>query len=162
MKTPENVYKGSRMKKKKPMGAGRRAKALTKRIVTNLAKYTRGGTRWQLVEFLGPKGGESSGIVDIFAIRKDHSSQPKPGLKHGDLFEIVLIQTKGGTAPWPTFDDADRMRIVARHYGAKHVVLTVWKKGKKPSLYRLKKSFKRDGDRKDAWREVKKWREVFG
>jgi hypothetical protein len=29
-------------------------------------------------------------------------------------------------------------------------------------LYRLKKSFKRDGDRKDAWREVKKWREVFG
>ncbi len=144
------------------MGAGKQAKAQTKKRVTKLAKYTGGGTKWQLVEFLGPKGGEQKGIVDIFAIRKDHLSQPKHGLKHGDLFEIVLIQTKGGTASWPTFDDIDRMRLVKKHYRAKAIILTVWKPGKRASLYRLKKSFKPDCQRKDAWQEVTDWREVFG
>ena len=50
---------------------------------------------WKLVSFLGKRGGESTGVVDIMAIRKDHSLGID-GLKRGDLFEIILIQVKGG------------------------------------------------------------------
>ena len=57
--------------------------------------------RWQLVGFPGPAGRESAGIVDLIAIRKDHATV-NGDFKRGDLFEIILIQIKGGGARWPT------------------------------------------------------------
>ncbi len=52
-------------------------------------------TKWQLVTFLGGSGGESVGIVDLLALRKNHAAC-KPPAKRGDSFEIILIQVKGG------------------------------------------------------------------
>lgn len=70
------------------------ARIMTKWFVT----YNhRNGAMWNVVSFNGPNGSESRGIVDLLAIRKDHRSK-KAGRKRGDLFEIVLIQTKGGSA----------------------------------------------------------------
>jgi hypothetical protein len=67
--------------------------------------------RWHLLTFSGPDGGESRGVVDLIAIRKDHS-QPPSGAKRGDLFQIILIQIKGGNAAKPTKEDGRRLRIV--------------------------------------------------
>jgi hypothetical protein len=94
------------------------------------------GTSWNLVTFYGEKGGESAGIVDLIAIRKDHRTE-RIGLKRGDLFEMIFIQVKGGTATWPTADDVKRLRIVGARYDAKAVILAEWKKGKEAVLYRL-------------------------
>jgi hypothetical protein len=63
----------------------------------------KGGVKWRLVEFGGATGTESRGIVDVLAIRKNHKEME--GFKRGDLFDIVLIQTKGGSAKPPTVDD---------------------------------------------------------
>jgi hypothetical protein len=57
--------------------------------------------RWQLVGFPGLAGRESAGIVDLIAIRKDHATV-NGHFKRGDLFEIILIQIKGGGARCPT------------------------------------------------------------
>src|SRR3990170_160580 len=65
-----------------------------KRLGSAKVKPTR---RWQLVGFPGPAGRESTGIVDLLAIRKNHQ-KPKPPFKRGDLFEIILIQIEGGGA----------------------------------------------------------------
>jgi hypothetical protein len=73
--------------------------------------------RWHLLTFAGPDGGESRGVVDLIAIRKDHST-PRNGLKRGDARQILLIQVKGGYAAKPTAEDAERLRIVARRHGA--------------------------------------------
>jgi hypothetical protein len=56
-----------------------------KRMGSAKVKPTR---RWQLVGFPGPAGRESTGIVDLIAIRKDHSIS-NSNFKRGDLFEIV-------------------------------------------------------------------------
>jgi hypothetical protein len=96
----------------------------------------RASTKWKLVEFGGSAGAESRGIVDILAIRKDHT-RDHDGLKRGDLFEIVLIQTKGGNAPRPTADDVSRLNMLAGLYHAKAVVLAEWKRGSTLQLYRL-------------------------
>ena len=74
------------------------AHIMTKWLVT----YShRQGATWNIAAFNGKGGCEARGIVDLIAIRKDHGSI-KAGLKRGDLFELVLIQTKGGSAPRPT------------------------------------------------------------
>jgi hypothetical protein len=91
---------------------------------------------WNLVTFTGAGGGESAGIVDVLAIRKDHRKGAN-GLKRGDAFEIILIQVKGGNAAWPSEDDIKRLRKVGDKYDAKAVVLAEWKKGKQPVLYQL-------------------------
>ena len=166
------------MKKKSPkmIAAGKKAAvtrkkrkavhkaARTARWATTMTKWlvtrTNVGTKWQLVEFAGPGGRESRGIVDVLAVRKDHST-PIDGLKRGDLFEIILIQVKGGTAPWPTLDDINRLRAVARHHRAKSVVLAEWKKGKQPTFYMLKKSFNRDSGNRNAWALVTNVNELF-
>jgi hypothetical protein len=83
---------------------------------------------WHLLTFAGPNRGESRGVVDMLAIRKDHR-EPYPGTKRGDLFQIVLIQVKGGFAPKPTAEDRKRLQIVARRHGAVGVLLATWKKG---------------------------------
>ncbi len=109
------------------------ARTMTKWLIT----FAGGAkTRWKLVEFGGATGCESRGIVDILAIRKDHKRHPK-GLKHGDCFEIVLIQTKGGSAPRPTDDDIGRLKRVAKMYRAKAVVLAEWQRGKALNIHRL-------------------------
>ena len=51
-------------------------------------------TRWQLITFCGKSGGESVGIVDLLAVRKDHGP-PRGGLKRGDALQVILIQVKG-------------------------------------------------------------------
>jgi hypothetical protein len=43
-------------------------------------------TRWQLVTFYGKGGGESVGVVDLLAIRKDHG-QPVGGIRRGDALQ---------------------------------------------------------------------------
>src|SRR3990170_2425051 len=70
-------------------------------------------TKWQLVTFLGPAGGESVGIVDLLAIRKNYAPGNPPG-KRGDEFEIILIQVKGGPSPFPSADEVLRLKRVAR------------------------------------------------
>jgi hypothetical protein len=94
--------------------------------------------RWQFVAFAGPFGGESRGIVDLVAIRRDHRENEAPFLL-GDLFEIVFVQIKGGSAAWPTVNDVLRLKAVQRRYRAKAVVLASWRKGAEPTFYVLKR-----------------------
>jgi len=109
------------------------ARTMTKWLVT----YSRRtGAKWNLVDFCGKTKSEARGIVDLIAIRKDHRKDI-PGLKRGDLFEIVLIQVKGGSAPRPTAKDLVRLSRVAEHHKAKAVVLAEWQKGDKLDLFRL-------------------------
>jgi hypothetical protein len=108
--------------------------------------------RWHLLTFSGPDGRESRGVVDMLAIRKDHSNPPS-GAKRGDLFQVILIQVKGGHAAMPTEEDGKRLRIVARKHGACAVLLATWKKGKAASFYCLK-----SGNR---WKEALDLEQVF-
>ncbi len=94
-------------------------------------------TRWQLVTFCGVVGGESVGIVDLLAVRKDHGP-PINGARRGDNLQLVLIQVKGGGAAMPTSDDATRLRAVARRHRARHVLLASWKRGAAAEFYRLR------------------------
>src|SRR5271169_2367773 len=94
-------------------------------------------TRWQLVTFCGNSGGESVGVVDLMAIRKDHG-KPLPGTKRGDNFQIILIQVKGGSTPMPTAEDGNRLRAVARRHRAQRVLLATWVKGSATRIFRLR------------------------
>ena len=108
------------------------AKTMTRWLI----KYTcNKGVKWKFVEFDGVGKAESRGIVDFIAIRKDH--RETAGLKRGDLFEIILLQVKGGSARFPNDSDIDRLVKVAKFHRAKAIVLAEWKLGKKPNLYRL-------------------------
>jgi len=112
----------------------------TARVATALAKAhliresRKHGGRWQWVDFPGPKGRESAGIVDILAIRKrwDVSELPEDEvLKHLDVFDIMLIQVKGGRAKMPTEEDIARMERVAELYRIDKVLLYQWNDKKK-------------------------------
>jgi len=133
---------------KKALNTAKWARTMTKWIITYSRKS---GARWNLVEFGGKTRAESRGIVDLIAIRKDHLNNGV-GLKRGDLFEIVLIQTKGGSAPRPTNDDIARLVKVAKHHRAKAIVLAEWKRGEKLDLYQLKRNI---------WQYVNP-KEIFG
>jgi hypothetical protein len=120
-----------------------------KRLGSAKVKPTR---RWQLVGFPGPAGRESAGIVDLLAIRKNHSKpKPKTPFKRGDLFEIILIQIKGGRANRPDRWDIKRLSAVAKHYHARDVVLAEWVKGNRLKFYWL---INPRVDPKKAWGEV--------
>ena len=93
--------------------------------------------RWRFVSFRGVGGGEWRGIVDVLAIRKDTSHSDHQLLKSGDLFDIVLVQMKGGSAKAPSASDIARLRAVARRYRAKAIVLFSWKKGNGTRWQRL-------------------------
>jgi len=93
------------------------------------------GVKWRLVEFGGVKGTESRGIVDVVAIRKNHKK--REGYNNGDLFDIVLIQSKGGSAAPPTLEDKKRLKAVARYHRAKAIVLVEWKRKEKLKFSRL-------------------------
>ena len=94
-------------------------------------------THWLLVTFCGKGGGESVGVVDLLAVRKDHG-EPITGTRCGDNFQIILIQVKGGGAARPTTDDATRLRAVAKRHHARHVLLASWKKGSAAKFFRLR------------------------
>jgi hypothetical protein len=85
-------------------------------------------TRWQLVTFCGKAGGESRGVVDLLAVRKDHGT-PIGGTKRGDALQIILIQVKGGSAAMPTTEDGKRLKVVAKRLHARNILLATWKKG---------------------------------
>lgn len=105
---------------------------MTKWLITHSGKA---GVKWRLVEFGGITGSESRGIVDMLAIRKNHKEME--GVKRGDLFDIVLIQVKGGSARRPSDSDIERLRVVANYYHAKEIVLAAWKIKEELNLYRL-------------------------
>jgi len=101
------------------------------------ALSARVASRWRFVSFRGPSQREWRGIVDVLAIRKD-TTQPTPAdLKRGDLFDIVLVQVKGGGARMPTLADRRRLRAVGRRYGAQEVVLFVWRRGVSSEFFTL-------------------------
>jgi hypothetical protein len=80
--------------------------------------------------------------VDLIAIRKNTRQPPGHLLKRGDLFDIVLIQIKGGTARDPTEDDCQRLREVKRFYRAKDVVQFQWRKGQSSDFFVLGRNLK--------------------
>ena len=102
--------------------------------------------RWQFVDFLGPNGRESAGVVDIFAIRKSGRKPLTPGLKALDLFEIQLIQVKGGSAKWPTAQEISRLRLVRQQYDAKEIILFHWRRAECAEFYKL-------DENDDAWEQ---------
>jgi len=106
---------------------------MTKWLITHAGGAKK---KWRFVEFGGTSGAESRGIVDILAIRKDHGREGD-GMKRGDYFEMIFIQTKGGTAPRPKKEDVGRLSRLARLDHAKAVVLAEWKRGIHLQLYRL-------------------------
>lgn len=111
------------------------AKTMTKWLISwGRAK----GVKWHVVDFVGPNGCESRGIVDLLAVRKNHAMHDAT-VKRGDLLDIVLIQVKGGRAPFPTRGDIDRLRKVARHHRARAIVLSEWKRQQELQLYTLRR-----------------------
>jgi hypothetical protein len=86
--------------------------------------------RWKFVSFRGAAGGEWRGVVDMLAIRKATAAPNRSDLKAGDLFEIVLIQMKGGSARKPGMEERRRLDLVAQEYSAKAVILFEWDRGK--------------------------------
>jgi hypothetical protein len=116
--------------------------ALTARWAVTMAKVrirrVVSRTRWQLVTFYGKSGGESVGVVDLLAIRKDHSA-PLGAMRRGDALQIILIQVKGGTAATPTWEDAMRLRAVAKRHCACDVLLATWKKGTEARFFRSRR-----------------------
>jgi hypothetical protein len=113
---------------------------------------------WHLLTFAGPQGGESRGVVDMIAIRKDHG-KPYLGTKRGDTFQIILIQVKGGQAARPTDEDRDRLRRVAKRHGACGILLATWQKGKSAQFFAL---FTKDGRAEEEWIEVDDLTMFFG
>ena len=81
------------------------------------------------MSFRGANKSEWRGVVDLVAIRKNSAQPYGTLLKRGDLFDIVLIQIKGGGAAGPTDGDCRRLQKVARVYRAKAIVQFQWRKG---------------------------------
>jgi hypothetical protein len=115
----------------KAYATGRFAETLFRALSARQAR------RWNFVSFRGAGGGESRGIVDVVAIRRDMSPPSRPPLRSGDLFDIILVQVKGGAAPRPTADDIARLKSVAKHYRAKSVVLYAWRNGVSSQFFKL-------------------------
>jgi len=121
---------------KKAQRTAKWARTMTKWLIS----FNRqSGARWNLVDFGGITKSESRGIVDLLAVRKNHRTDMS-GLKRGDILEMVLIQTKGGSAPRPTPEDIARLRKVAKHHRAMAIVLAEWNKGQHLELYKLKRN----------------------
>lgn len=110
---------------------GKMAKTLAKALASRFSH------RWQFIDFLGPKGHESAGIVDILAIRKCGKPPAIKGLKRLDTFDIQLIQVKGGSARLPSAEEVTRLRLVQKHYRADRVVLFQWVKGASSEFFLL-------------------------
>src|ERR1700685_23977 len=61
------------------------------------ALSSRVADRWRFVSFRGANKAEWRGVVDLIAIRKSTKQPAGDVLKRGDLFDIILIQIKGGS-----------------------------------------------------------------
>jgi hypothetical protein len=109
------------------------------------------------VTFCGAAGGESVGVVDLMAVRKDHG-KPFPGTKRGDGLQMILIQVKGGRAPMPAAEDGHRLRAVARRHRAQQVLLATWTKGRAARFFRLRQ---RRAKALRDWIEVEDLNSVF-
>jgi hypothetical protein len=102
------------------------------------ALSSRVAERWRFISIRGPDQGEWEGIVDVLGVPKNTSQPRISTLKRGDLFDVVLIQMKGGSARTPTMlAERRRLRAVAKHYGARDVVLFQWRKGKSSKFFIL-------------------------
>ena len=106
---------------------------MTKWLISHSSK---GGVKWQVVSFNGPHGQESAGIVDMIAIRKRHRPS-ESSVRRGDLFEIILIQVKAGTAKVPSPEDIARLVYVKDYHRADKVVLAEWKRRERLCCYLL-------------------------
>lgn len=123
------------------------------KVCIRQAAFKKSWPRWHLIDFYGAHGRESRGVVDLIAIRKDHSDEnARSGLKRGDALQIILIQVKGGDAADPTEDDAKRLRIVKRRHKACAVLLGSWKRGSAVQFYSLER---------DGWKPVKELGVIF-
>jgi len=111
-------------KKKTPVEKARRTDRWTEIILR--AVSTRVAKRWRFVSFRGKDRGEWRGVVDVLAIRKDTHAPRQPSLKRGDLFDIILIQMKGGAGQTPSVEERRRQREVAIYYRAQAIVLFQW------------------------------------
>jgi hypothetical protein len=72
----------------------------------------------------------------MIAIRKSHRPS-ESSVRRGDLFEIILIQVKGGTAKFPSPEEIARLVYVKDHHRADKVVLAEWKRGERMCCYLL-------------------------
>ena len=104
---------------------GRWAETMFRALSARVAK------RWQFMSFRGAKKGEWKGVVDLIAIRKNTAQPDSKTLKRGDLFDVILVQVKGGSTRAPTVRDRHRLQEVAKYYHATQVVQFSWKKGEK-------------------------------
>jgi hypothetical protein len=100
----------------KAHATGRWAETIFRALSSRIAN------RWKFVSFRGVGKGEWRGVVDLIAIRKNTKQPAGDILKRGDLFDIILIQIKGGSARGPTPNDCRRLREVKRFYRARSVV----------------------------------------
>jgi len=116
--------------------------------------------KWQCIHFPGPNGGESRGIVDLLTIRRDHHTETEH-LSRGDLFEMLLVQVKGGGAPLPPADDRRRLRAVQNYYRAKDVVLSSCLKGATEPTFYVLKPLLSDQEHLLPWRQAPA-AEIFG
>jgi hypothetical protein len=115
----------------KAHATGRWAETLFRALSTRVAD------RWKFVSFRGKNKAEWRGVVDLIAIRKSTAQPDSDVLKRGDLFELVLIQLKGGSAPAPRHEDLQRLREVQRRHRAKAVVLFQWRKARTAEFFLL-------------------------
>jgi|ERR1700722_17184322 len=121
-KTPAHV---------KAHATGRWAETIFRALSSRIAD------RWKFVSFRGVGKGEWRGVVDLVAIRKNSKQPTGDVLRRGDLFDIILIQIKGGSARGPARDDCLRLREVKRIYRAKAVVQFQWRRGKSSTFFYL-------------------------
>jgi hypothetical protein len=114
-------------------------------------------TRWQLIEFRGKAGGESVGIVDMLAVRKDHG-KPDGVLGRGDALQMILIQVKGGAAAKPTAEDWTRLQAAAKRHRATQILLATWMKGRAAQFFHSRTAA---ANGKLNWKEVDDLRAIF-
>jgi hypothetical protein len=110
-----------------------------------LALSTRVARRWKFISFRGVAEGEWRGVVDVFAVRKDTSQPVTPTLKRGDLFEIILVQVKGGSARTPSIDERRHLREIEKYYRARDVVLFQWRRGESSEFFKLQRNLEWKG-----------------
>jgi len=115
----------------KAHATGKWAEIIFRALSSRVAK------RWKFVSFRGANQSEWRGVVDLIAIRKSTAQPPGDLLKRGDLFEIVLIQIKGGSARSPSENDCRRLREVAEVYQAKAVAQFQWRRGESSKFFEL-------------------------
>jgi len=115
----------------KAHSTGRWAETLFRALSSRVAD------RWKFVSFRGANKAEWRGVVDLIAIRKSSAEPGGELLKRGDLFDIILIQLKGGGARAPSQADCLRLQEVKRRYRAREIVLFQWRKAESAEFFVL-------------------------